>query len=180
MFIECCGTYLFSFCLVFWKTQRIYRSGCKVTSGLLLEGLLTFLVISNCPKKFKLCENGKKDFIQFELNCGPDFFQPERSEQHCCTPSGTHCHIDVWTNGVCRSRSLQCYNSYQDSQHIGEYSHYSCPNTCVSVMNDMCRGVTWCQDDYVDCGPQLRRCSYTRYIDTLQHKFGWSWSWSFL
>ena len=124
MFIECCGTYLFSFCLVFWKTQRIYRSGCKVTSGLLLEGLLTFLVISNCPKKFKLCENGKKDFIQFELNCGPDFFQPERSEQHCCTPSGTHCHIDVWTNGVCRSRSLQCYNSYQDSHWYQPTLHH--------------------------------------------------------
>ena len=63
--------------------------------------------------------------------------------------------MDVWTNGVCRSRSLQCYNSYQDSQHIGGLSHYTCPHACVPWI-DMCQGVSWCEGDHEVCGPDLR------------------------
>ena len=75
---------------------------------------LSFAIVSLCIED--------KDSVF--CHCGPDFFQPERSEQHCCTPSGTHCHIDVWTNGVCRSRSLQCYNSYQDSHWYQPTLHH--------------------------------------------------------
>ena len=59
-------------------------------------------------------------------------------------------------------RSLQCHNSYQDSLYIGLYSHYTCPNTCVSVGEDMCQGVKWCWEDYEECGPHLR-CHYQKH-----------------
>ena len=53
-------------------------------------------------------------------------------------------------------RDLACYNSYEDSQEIGFRSHYTCPNTCVSVNLEMCRGVIWCDSDILECGPSLR------------------------
>ena len=107
-------------------------------------------------------------------------FQPWGTDQHCCIPSGGNCIREpgeYGDDGVCSEgrslpmsshcnntdRSLQCYNSYQDSQYIGALSHYTCQHTCVSVHEDMCRGVNWCGKDYEACGPQLR-CSY----DTLR------------
>ena len=58
------------------------------------------------------------------------------------------------------TRELGCFNSYQDSLYIGPQSHYTCPLTCVSLLEDMCRGVNWCGSDVQECGPQLR-CSDT-------------------
>ena len=51
-------------------------------------------------------------------------------------------------------RSLQCYNSYQDSEVIGKDSHFTCTktNSCIPIL-DMCRGVTLCDDsEHKICG----------------------------
>ena len=63
-------------------------------------------------------------------------------------PVSSHCDNE--------DRSLQCYNSYQDSEVIGLYSHFTCPRACVSLMFDMCRGISWCCSDVRECGPQLK------------------------
>ena len=71
-------------------------------------------------------------------------------------------------------RSLQCHNSYQDSQDIGSLSHYTCPHTCVSVRDDMCQGVDWCGSDVQECGPQLRCPRIKRYLSSSlapQHRY---------
>ena len=114
-------------------------------------------------------------------SCGADKFSPKYSENYCCIPSNETCtkhiykvtkifqsEIQHW-HPVCQQgkmlpmsspcdnleRSLQCYNSYQDSQHIGWFSHFTCPGACVSWA-DMCQGVSWCPGDHRVCGPQLR------------------------
>ena len=111
-----------------------------------------------------------------ECFCGSsdpsETFRPWSTDQQCCIPSGGSCTRKPGTyhdDGVCSegrklsmsthcensNRSLQCHNSYQDSQYIGVYSHFTCPNTCVP-WDDMCRGVSWCEGDYEVCGPELR------------------------
>ena len=57
-------------------------------------------------------------------------------------------------------RSLQCYHSYEDSPHISDRSHYTCPGHCVPVL-DMCHGVKWCESDYDECDEHLRCPPYT-------------------
>ena len=121
--------------------------------------------------------------VYANCHCGLEtLVEPYLKQQQCCIPSGEACtkeDFGQWygDDGVCTEgrslpmsshcnntdRSLQCYNSYQDSQYIGGLSHYTCQDTCVSVHEDMCRGVNWCGEDYEECGPQLR-CSY----DTLR------------
>ena len=49
----------------------------------------------------------------------------------------------------------QCYNDYQTSKHISEYSHYTCPDKCVH-WSGMCRGVSYCDGDQEICGDDLR------------------------
>ena len=109
-------------------------------------------------------------------DCGLDMginLTPNR----CCIPSNESCStiangptqcdkgIVLPTNSFCNNtkRSLQCHNSYQDSQYIGDHSHYTCPHTCVSFIQyapyrvgEMCRGVNWCESDVQECGPHLR------------------------
>ena len=101
-------------------------------------------------------------------------FQPYYTDEHCCLEPGESCY--TWQgNGLCdqgRKLSLsfacnttiarqQCYNSYQHSQHIGGRSHYTCPDTCVP-WEEMCRGVSWCEGDHQECGPNLR-CPHQYY-----------------
>ena len=109
-------------------------------------------------------------------SCGNDTFSPQNSKEQCCIPSHETCNLTLWMpdgtpmQAVCiqgvkipmssqcdnSARSLQCYNSYQDSQEISLESYFTCPDTCVSVINEMCRGVNWCSTDVQECGPQLR------------------------
>ena len=114
-----------------------------------------------------------------DCHCGgPYILQPGHlgiEEHYCCISSRESCTLGVyWSGGICSQgrklpmsskcdnpdRSLQCYNSYQDSQFISKHSHYTCPLTCVSVNDDMCRGVNWCGSDVQECGPQLRCSEY--------------------
>ena len=102
--------------------------------------------------------------------CGSDIFQPKVTKEHCCISSDDNCSINSDSEGVCSRgfklpmtsvcnnsvRSLQCHNSYQDSQEIGLWSHYTCPRTCVTHTTDMCRGVSWCSSDVQECGSHLR------------------------
>ena len=48
-----------------------------------------------------------------------------------------------------------CYNSYQDSEHIGYSAHFSCPDACVPIL-DMCQGMSWCPEDVEVCDENLR------------------------
>ena len=99
--------------------------------------------------------------------CGYDAEEPVSSFQHCCISSDTKCTSGVCPDGIilplsvaCNKttdRSLKCKNSYQDSQFLGIWSHYTCPNLCVPE-EDMCQGVSWCDSDVEECGPQIR-CS---------------------
>ena len=80
----------------------------------------------------------------YEANCqcgssASDSFKPSGSDQYCCIPFGAESCILVSSPGfeyvVCQEgrnlsmsyhcdntdRSLQCYNSYQDSQYLGEH-----------------------------------------------------------
>ena len=99
----------------------------------------------------------------------------KRGDDQCCIPTGGNCNREPgkWSDAICsegktlsksilsyahcenKNRAMQCYNSYQDSQHISADSHYTCPHTCVPV-EDMCQGVRWCESDHEVCGPQLR------------------------
>ena len=109
--------------------------------------------------------------------CGNDTFNPLETKEQCCIPSDETCSpasslLDSKpVEAVCRksvkipissqcnnsNRSLQCYNSYQDSQEIGYYrTYFTCPDTCVSLKEEMCQGVSWCSSDVQECGPQLR------------------------
>ena len=107
-------------------------------------------------------------------HCGNYTSEPYE-KVHCCIPSDSTCdfipetdwdeEVAVCSQGVkipissqCNNsaRSLQCHNPYQDSQEIGLYSHFTCPDRCVSVYEEMCRGVNWCSNDVQACGPQLR------------------------
>ena len=97
-------------------------------------------------------------------------------DDFCCLPSGGNCTKEVrfssvaqkhW--GVCSEgkklskssycentdRSMQCRNSYQDSQYLSAGSHFTCPHSCV-LWSDMCRGVSLCEGDHEVCGPDLR------------------------
>ena len=116
--------------------------------------------------------------------CGSDAFRPYTTAEQCCIPSSETCttedrgskgaYLSPTDDAVCSAgmklpmstkcpetedperRDLACYNSYEDSQEIGFRSHYSCPNTCVSMNLEMCRGVIWCDSDIPECGPSLR------------------------
>ena len=109
-----------------------------------------------------------------KCHCGSsDTFKPSWTDQYCCIPSGGSCTRKPGRRGTddgfcsegrklsmstpCNNtnRSLQCHNSYQDSQYIFDKSHYTCPHTCVP-WEDMCRGVSWCEGDHEVCGPDLR------------------------
>ena len=90
------------------------------------------------------------DLYNDNCNDYTDYDYPE-DEYKCgdsCIPISSHCNNSA--------RNLQCYNSYQDSQKISSDSYFTCPDTCVSVTEEMCRGVNWCSSDVQECGPQLR------------------------
>ena len=60
---------------------------------------------------------------------------------------------------------LKCHNSYQDSQNIGYFPHYRCPEMCVPIA-DTCQGISFCEMDWQICGPQLR-CSRSSFSSPL-------------
>ena len=53
---------------------------------------------------------------------------------------------------LCHGR---CYNDYFTSQHLGMYTHYSCPDKCI-YWSGLCRGVSFCEGDEEICGEDLR------------------------
>lgn len=126
-------------------------------------------------------------------HCGNETFHPYVSFKHCCiTPNTTCFKEDSFPyNVVCREgevkpmyipcenneRSLQCFNSYQDNKKIDRlFSHYTCPKICVPCESNMCQGVSWCENDEEECGPNLR-CNhnmkqiYKHLIVASEHKF---------
>ena len=102
-------------------------------------------------------------------NCGDETIEDVTKGQICCIPSNTICNehnLGVCDKGrtipmtaFCENskRSLQCYNSYQDSEVIGKDSHYTCTksSSCVPIM-DMCQGINWCDGlDHQICDNKL-------------------------
>ena len=123
-----------------------------------------------------------------DCHCGSDIFRPWDTKEHCCITSDETCTKEPGRRGagVCSQgrklsksshcnnidRSLQCYNSYQDSRYLGLKSHYTCPNTCVP-WQDICQGVSWCEGDHEVCGPDLRCPPYYGYShDVTKYKLG--------
>ena len=51
--------------------------------------------------------------------------------------------------------NCQCYNDHVNSQFLGQFSHYTCPDKCVH-WSAMCRGVSFCDGDEEVCGEDLR------------------------
>ena len=118
-------------------------------------------LLSSSPLYEDTCDyrlsNGNRNYMcgdqcynfRGQCNCGPDIdiklgytSNPER----CCIPSNESCTSANGFNVTCdegivlplnsfcynTKRSLQCYNSYQDSQYIGMRSHYTYPNRNMS------------------------------------------------
>merc|ERR1712155_293592 len=54
------------------------------------------------------------------------------------------------------------YNSYIDSEHLGQYAHFPCPDQCVPY-RDMCKGVAWCREELRHCSDTLRCEDYNYY-----------------
>ena len=119
----------------------------------------------NYTKKSFMCGDQCVDKNWDKCHCGPDTIKPIFDNYHCC---GESCILDPDEDGVCSqgrklsksspcntTMGVQCYNSYQHSQYIGEKSHYTCPDTCVP-WEAMCRGVSQCEGDHQVCGPDLR------------------------
>ena len=98
--------------------------------------------------------------------CGCRFL-PVSDDEHCCLQPGGNCtrfsfaiscfegHKMAMSSPCNYTRGPQCYNSYQHSLSLGPQSHYTCPDTCLP-WQDMCRGISWCEDDHQLCGPDLR------------------------
>ena len=119
-------------------------------------------------------------YVNVNCQCGKDLFQVDSEEKYCCISTNDTCsyvdtgrtdwYQDTVYDGFCgegemypmsrhcnnTARRLQCHNSYQDSLEIGEQAHYTCPHTCVSVRQEMCRGINWCAQDYQECDEDLR------------------------
>ena len=114
-------------------------------------------------------------YTNIYCHCGKHLFQVDSEEQYCCISTNETCsYIDSavgdWIEGFCgegevypmsrhcnnTARRQQCHNSYQDSLVIRERAHYTCPHTCVSVRQEMCRGINYCGQDYQECDEDLR------------------------
>ena len=109
--------------------------------------------------------NGANDYIKCgdvclrdngraECHCGNDTSVPNVSNLHCCIKADETCTTTQSTIAFCNQgmampmsrkcdntkSELQCYNSYKHSKSIGGQSHYTCPDTCVSLTYEMCQG----------------------------------------
>lgn len=105
-------------------------------------------------------------------------------EEMCCIESGSTCSYQgenvncsqgkvIPRSSFCPNtfdKSLECYNTYQESEFIGYKSHYSCPQSCISVRK-ICRGINWCESDVKACGPHLRCPEWT---NTNTTKYGFN------
>ena len=122
------------------------------------------------------CGNQCTDRYQ-KCHCGEEIFKIQyapKMEHFCCVPSNVDCStkrvdridrvdgdcsegllLPWWRHCNNTDRSQQCHNSYQDSQEIGLYSHYVCPNACVH-WSEMCQGISWCENDVKECNETLR------------------------
>ena len=94
-------------------------------------------------------------FALNQCSCGGEEFNIRDSQTFCCNG------IQQSINQPCISSISQtaspssCYNSYQDSEHIGYSSHFSCPDVCVPIL-DMCQGMSWCTEDVAVCDEKLK------------------------
>ena len=145
---------------------------------LLIGGAASQFVQDECS--VTRCGDQCLRYYFLNCHCGNDIFQVDYDQQeHCCISSNDTCSVvdtgdldkfgDPVYDGFCGNgkvqpmsmpcnnteRRLQCHNSYQDSREIGLGAHYTCPHACVSVRQEMCRGVNWC-GEYQECHEDLR------------------------
>ena len=111
-----------------------------------------------------------------DCECGNTKIIMERDAQQCCVPEedsqgrrgvvteDRQCRKDSSGNVKCAGGVVtgihdlchsNCYNSYIDSEYLGRYSHFPCPDQCVPY-RDMCRGVAWCREELQHCSQTLR------------------------
>ena len=139
---------------------------------LFLEATYKNFITSNCDE----CGDKCLGVIGLTLcHCGNETIRPSISKKRCCIFPDETCHLEdeIPQHVTCRNaevkpmhlpcdnveKSLQCYNSYPDNKYVGTLSHYTCPDICVPVNSDMCQGVSWCENDEEECGPDIR-CRY--------------------
>ena len=146
---------------------------------LLLGGAASQFVPDECSAA--RCGDLCFEYSKPKCHCGNYTFGTDQQsailtddQQFCCISSNDTCSVvdnsagepvdGFCTNGKvhpmsrhCNNteRRSQCHNSYQDSLVISLDAHYTCPNTCVSVHQEMCRGVNWC-GDFQECNEDLR------------------------
>ena len=112
-----------------------------------------------CLPNTKLCTCGDEVIDDW----GHVLSQP--NSRYCCTsPSynctktfdGATCFLGevshVYEEPPCYGR---CWNDYKTSETIGPQSMFACPDKCISI-EDMCQGVSFCQNDEDICGKDLR------------------------
>ena len=145
---------------------------------LLFRGAASQFVPDECSRY--RCGDQCLRYSNVNCHCGNELFQVDSDQEYCCISSSDTCSLvesgrKDWAgrpvyDGFCgggkvhpmsmhcnnTERRLQCHNSYQDSIEIDERAHYTCPHTCVSVRQEMCRGVNWCGTDYQECHEDLR------------------------
>ena len=84
-----------------------------------------------------------------DCSCGEETFNIRKSQMFCC--NGTKQKLNEPCQGL---NGPACYNSYQDSQFLGYNAHFSCPETCVPLL-DMCQGMSFCEEDVKVCNENL-------------------------
>ena len=132
------------------------------------DGLLTNCSYVNstlcgdiCLESQELCNCGGftfKESRRYYQRNGGNYKIPILS--YCCTPPSAKCTktengadcpdgevYDIDSENPCYFR---CYNDYYQSEHLGFYTHFTCPGKCVRWV-DLCQGVSFCEGDLEVC-----------------------------
>ena len=80
-----------------------------------------------------------------------DKFSDVTCEDGTVIPTSQQCDKSIVITKI-----RKCYNDYEDSQFLGNYAHYTCPDgTCLPLL-DMCQGYSCSNKNVSECGRGLR------------------------
>ncbi len=100
-------------------------------------------------KAYEMCGETCQHSLD-DCSCGGETFNIRTSQEFCC--NGTKQKFNEPCQGL---NGPACYNSYQDSQFLGYNGHFSCPDSCVPLL-DMCQGISFCEEDVKVCNENLK------------------------
>lgn len=128
-------------------SSPIMRQVSLLFTLLLIGGAVSQLVQDDDDYDFS--GSGSGDYMAI-----PTLYPYDPIDEDCSGkmyPMSKHCNNT--------ERRLKCHDSYQDrnyqASHLGKKAHYTCPHTCVSVHQEMCRGINWC-GEYQECNKDLK------------------------